>query len=666
LVAQLALAPGAVCQRGGVFTSTEQAQAVRVGFDYVMLVDPSDTTSLRESLIVSEIMYNPIGGDPYEYVELWNKSSGTIDLDGVRFSEGISCTFQPTVLAPGERIVIAKDLAAFASRYGLEGIRLAANSYSGKLDNGGERLTLVDRDGRQILSFTYGDGGRWPGRPDGFGSSLELVDPSASLDDPDNWRSSAEYNGSPGREGTGPLRTVVINEVLAHSDLPLEDAIELCNPSPNPVDIGGWFLSDDRADYQKYRIPFNTVVPAGGYIVFYEEQFNTNNTLKPFALSSAHGDEIYLVAADLQGNLTAFADAVSFDASANGVSFGRYPDGLGPLVPMALLTFGTDVLPGDPPERITEFRTGPGAPNAEPKVGPVVISQIMYNPSDGFDEYIELSNITDLPVPLFDPAAATNRWRLADAIDYTMPAGVTLGPQERVFVVGISPVTFRAKYQVPQDVRVFGPWRGSLDNAGEYLELLAPDSPQVLPPDAGFVPYYAVDAVEYDNRYPWPTLADGRGAALSRIELTQYGNDPANWRAIVAGEDQDSDGDGMPDEWEQANGLDPLAREDAWQDKDGDGMTNLAEYLSGTDPRDPASCLRLEVKSVTSDTIVLQFTAVADKSYTVEYRDSIQQGAWTRLMSIQAQPVTADREATDSLTGATSARFYRLITPAQH
>jgi hypothetical protein len=45
----------------------------------------------------------------------------------------------------------------------------------------------------------------------------------------------------------------------------------------------------------------------------------------------------------------------------------------------------------------------------------------------------------------------------------------------------------------------------------------------------------------------------------------------------------DSDGDGMPDDWETQYGLNP-ALNDAGLDTDGDGLTNLQEYQYGTDP----------------------------------------------------------------------------------
>jgi hypothetical protein len=105
----------------------------------------------------------------------------------------------------------------------------------------------------------------------------------------------------PGTDSAGAsnwrrLTNVVINEALTHTDEPLEDAIELHNLSEEPVDIGGWWLSDDQGTLQKYQIPLSTVVPAHGFVVIYETVFTNRETAAvPFALSS-QGDEVVLSA----------------------------------------------------------------------------------------------------------------------------------------------------------------------------------------------------------------------------------------------------------------------------------------------------------------------------------------------------------------------------------
>jgi hypothetical protein len=63
--------------------------------------------------------------------------------------------------------------------------------------------------------------------------------------------------------------------------------------------------------------------------------------------------------------------------------------------------------------------------------------------------------------------------------------------------------------------------------------------------------------------------------------------------SLVLDPNLDADGDGMPNGWEQAHGLDPLNSADANVDNDGDGFTNLQEFRAGTDPNSSVSSLRM-------------------------------------------------------------------------
>src|SRR2546430_6900945 len=104
----------------------------------------------------------------------------------------------------------------------------------------------------------------------------------------------------------------LFRSVLTHPDLPQLDSIELFNPSSTNVDIGNWYLTDQRTVPQKFRIPAPKVVPAGGYLVFTENDFNANpNATNGFRLDS-HGEEVYLYSADANGNLTGYSDGFSF------------------------------------------------------------------------------------------------------------------------------------------------------------------------------------------------------------------------------------------------------------------------------------------------------------------------------------------------------------------
>jgi len=634
----VSLSPNSTAARGGIMVATSLPQSIRIRFDYAMLIDPSNTSELRENLRITEIMYNPIGGDDFEYLELMNIGATPLDLTGARFTNGVQFTFGPALLGAGERIVVVRNLAVFTSLYGSAGLNIAAGVFTGRLDNGGETLVLVDAADNVILSFTYGDSGDWPERADGAGSALEIVNPRGDYDDSGNWNSTSEYLGSPGRAGAGPASSIVINEVLTHTDPPLEDAVELYNPTAGPVNVGGWYLSDDVAVLKKYRIPNNTIIAAGGYLVLTETQFNNagNPPNIPFSFDSAHGDDVWLTAADAAGNLTVFVDNVDFGASENGVAFGRFPNGSGPIATLSGRTFG--------------------AANASPRVGPVVINRIMYNPIPGGDEFIELLNIATTNAPLYDPAHATNTWQLGDAVDYQFPTNVVLTPGERLLVTPLDPAVFRARYSVPPATKVFGPWIGALDNNGEGIELYKPDPPQTLPPEVGFVPSVLVERVRYNNREPWPVLADGQGPALQRRVPEQFGNDPANWFT-------DFDADGMPDDWEVTFQLSPFYAGDADLDLDGDGFTNLEEFLNGTDPRDASTVLRISSVRQVGNTLFFEFAAAADQTYTVQMADSPATATWGRYVDVAAETFSRTVEITDSLTSHGPARFYRIVTP---
>jgi len=297
----------------------------------------------------------------FEFVELTNTGSTAIGLTGVRIVDGVEFDFSTgfiPALAPGEYVVVAANIAAFQARYGL-GAPLTGQ-FSGSLSNGGEAFVLADQTGATIQSFRYDDSGDWPGRADGNGSTLEILDPAGDYSDGGNWRSSNEYGGSPGAAGTGPIVDVVVNEVLTHTDPPTVDAIELHNITAAAVDISGWYLSDASPEFAKFRIPDGTILGAGEYVVFDESDFNASGQPTDFALNGAHGDDVWLLAVDGAGRLVRFADHAEFGAALNGESFGRWPNGSGEMYPMSAWTRE--------------------AANAGPRVGPVLLTEVMYNP----------------------------------------------------------------------------------------------------------------------------------------------------------------------------------------------------------------------------------------------------------------------------------------------
>lgn len=462
-------------------------------------------------LHITELMYNPpplppFGSDDLEFVELKNTETNTLDLSGLQFVDGIQFTFtNGTRLAPGAFFVLARNSSAFALRY----LGLQPNGvYSNKLDNGGEKITLAHTLGTNILTFSYNNAVPWPITPDGYGFSLVLANANGDPDSSANWRPSANLGGSPGTDDPSPsIPPIVINEILTHTDVPQLDSIELHNPTATPVNVGGWFLSDDAALPKKFRIPNGTTIPAGGFVMFTETQFNATPGITPsFALSS-HGESLYLFSGDANTNLTGYSHSFDYGAAANGVSFGRYVISTGDENWPALLspTLGTA--------------------NAAPRVGPLVINEVMYHPAAGYDEFVEIYNLSGSTVALYDPAFPTNQWKL-NGLGYTFSNNITLGAGQYLLLVDIDPATFRSKYTVPATVQILGPFAGNLQDSGERLQLMRPDSP-----DTNGVPYIVVDEVRYNDRLPWPLGADGDGPSLQRLTPGSYGNEPTNWFA---------------------------------------------------------------------------------------------------------------------------------------
>jgi hypothetical protein len=412
------------------------------------------------------------------------------------------------------------------------------------LNDGGERIKLEDAVGRVILDFDFKDG--WRSITDGDGFSLTIINPVDTdpygWNEKDSWRGSAYLGGSPGEDDGGIIPNpgaVVINEVLAYSHAEAVDWIELHNTTGTAIDIGGWFLSDSSSDLAKYRIAQGTVIAPDGYIVFYEDQHFNNpsasGAYQSFALSE-NGERLYLSSVE-GGLLTGYRNVEDFGGSETGVSFGRYykpSTGNYNFVPMSENT--------------------PGLANAYPKVGPIVINEIMYNPSwpaaagkpvgssytnDQY-EYVELRNISNEPVSLYNYDTA-QPWKFTDGIDFTFPADIPVTiPAGGYLLVVKDPEAFSWRYPAVPAAKILGPYSGSLNNAGERLQLSMPGDVD----ESGALYYIRVDRVTYsDGSHPedspdgvdhWPTAPDGDGESLTRRDSSDYGNDSENWAASAS------------------------------------------------------------------------------------------------------------------------------------
>lgn len=197
--------PGAIYQYAGPISITGSMQVkARVlvpGNTYSPWSGLAEATfavgPVAENLRISELMYHP--ADPNtEFVELTNIGDESINLNLVKFTNGVEFTFPGFKLAPAAYVLVVEDPNAFEARYG-PGLPVVG-TYAGNLSNSGEQIEIQDAAGQVIQSFRFKDG--WYDTTDGGGFSLTVKDPAAA--DPNAvtqktaWRPSTAEGGSPG------------------------------------------------------------------------------------------------------------------------------------------------------------------------------------------------------------------------------------------------------------------------------------------------------------------------------------------------------------------------------------------------------------------------------------------------------------------------------------
>lgn len=491
-------------------------------------------SKVKDSLRITEIMYNPenSGG---EYIELKNTGTEAINLYLCRFSDGIEFTFPDTNLNPGEAILVVEDRAEFLDSYlgNEEDYNIAGTFSNGsKLSNGGETIVLRDALGHVIHDFTYTDS---YAITDGNGFSICVNDPASTdldeWDDPVSWSPSSDLGGNPGENHTSPAlgyNAVVINEIVAHSDSATGDWIELHNTTNSSVNIGGWYLSDDKEELKKYQIATGTLLPANGYLVFTQNgnfgtASNDQGKIQSFGLSE-YGENVYLSSGSAGVLAGGYSVSQEFGATLNGVSIGRLSseDPTGENIDFVQLQYPTL-----------------GAENAPAFIPEVIIKEIRYNAVDQSDElyeYIELFNRSSETIYLYDPNNPSNTWKLGEGIEFTFPEGVSIPSGGHILITRTDPEIFRHLNNIPSTRMIYGPYNKALDNDRDTIELLIPGTP-----DAGFVPYLSSEKISYRDGSgstesdTWPSQPDTlAGYSLQRESRDSYGNSALNWQGLEA------------------------------------------------------------------------------------------------------------------------------------
>ena len=235
----------------------------------------------------------------------------------------------------------------------------------------------------------------------------------------------------PRADSSAQQRSLVINEVFSNGS-DRGDYLEIYNPTDQPVDMTGMWLSDKRDALNLYQIPAETIVPPGGFHVVPCSLETTG-----FALSSL-GESVFLTGAD-QGFI---ADSMRYGP-------------MGSTTPSPAFPMGPSVVYQPIPT--------PGLVNQRHRYGPVLLHEIMYHPigEDGA-EFIELHNLAAEPMTLED-------WSLI-GVQHRFGADDSI-PAQGYGVISDNKDPFRAEY--PNALSAWlGDYRGRLSNGGEPVGLL--------------------------------------------------------------------------------------------------------------------------------------------------------------------------------------------------
>lgn len=272
-----------------------------------------------EGLVINEVMAkNSSGiadeaGDHDDWIEITNTSLASINLGGLGLTDHLEGTpdfvFPTMTLDPGEYAIV------WADEEPAEGDMHAPF----KLDADGEDVYLTD--GAVVIDqVTFpalpGDisWGRWENGT-GEWTLLSLA--------------------TPGSENLNPEEpediTLYINEFVALNNAGIqdengsfEDWVEIYNPGPEAVEMGGLFLTDDLTLTTQWTFP-DTVLEAGSFLVIWCDSDPEDGPLHSSFKLSGNGEEIGLYGRLAAGNLV--IDSYTFGAQIDNVSEGRETNG---------------------------------------------------------------------------------------------------------------------------------------------------------------------------------------------------------------------------------------------------------------------------------------------------------------------------------------------------
>ena len=426
-------------------------------------------TPVEFDILINEIMADPTPSvtlPPVEFIELYNRSDKTLDLEGYGFSSGSTPqVFQSYLLQPKSYVLVCDEenidsLTIYGDVIGL-------NSFP-SLVNGGDELTLTDATGNVVhfttySADTYGD----PQKAEG-GWTLELINPLAPCQGETNWRASNSLLG-----GTPNQPNSVLDETPDSQGPNLLRAFAIVS-QPTVIEL---FFNEGLEKTAAEDI--------GNYIISNAAEVATATLLSPTN------------------------DKVRLQLSA-------------PLMPSIIYEITLTDSITDCTGNFVQNKNATIALPEPIEAMDIIINEVLFNPSVGGVDFIEVFNRSEKVLNLGDLVIGNLRDGI-DTIVRQISMDKLLFPNEYA-VFTEDPNGVKSIYEIKNEAAFLTTDLPSFNNDEGNVTLFSGGATGVV----------IVDAFDYHEDFHHPLLDDPDGVSLERLDVNAPTQNRSNWHSAAA------------------------------------------------------------------------------------------------------------------------------------
>lgn len=423
---------------------------------------------LPYNIIISEIMADPspVAGLPaFEYIELRNTAAHAFNLNGWQLGDaGSTATISANFLLQPDSMVIlcANSSASYLAVFGTV---IGVSSFP-SLDNDGDLLYIRSKDGKTIHAVNYSVTWFNNAVKSQGGWSLEMIDPTNPCGGAANWAASIDTKGgTPGKKNSvdgsnHDAQSPTVKQAYAR------DSVHVLISFDEPLD------SLQAANASNYVISDNTGKPVSAIAI--GPLFNTVllQLSRPLA-----GNKVYTISA------TGVADCAGNAIGTNNT-----------------------------------VKLGVAAP---PVFASVVINEILFNPSAGGTDYIEMYNRSHLIIDLKDCYIATRTSNGGIGTTKAVSASNRLLFPGEYVVVTEDPALVQRQY-LAKDPSAFATMTSMPSLPDDKGNLLLLNGQGQL-----------IDELSYDARWHFPLLVNEEGVSLERTDYNKPTQEASNWHSAA-------------------------------------------------------------------------------------------------------------------------------------